>query len=270
LDATLQMPASSFAAAVQDLREGVRLAPVWWRVAIEQTITRYRRTVLGPFWLASTTIGMAIGITLVFGPILGGDWRSNFPFVLAGLLVWGIVGGGLNTAAGVFLGASGLMQSQKLPLSFHSSLAMSRLCIDFAHAVVGFWVALAAVRMFPLPHWNLLITLPLVIGTIFCLSFPLGMLSTRFRDVGYLINFILQPLFLLTPVFWRRAAMPERNYWIVDYNPLAHLLEIVRQPLLGHPAPLQYLSGSLIIFACSAVAAIVSLMLYRRRVVFWL
>jgi ABC-type polysaccharide/polyol phosphate export permease len=264
------MPASQISLAVHDLREGVRLAPIWWRMAIEQTITRYRRTVLGPFWLASSIIGMAVGLTLVFGPILGGDWRSNFPFVLSGLLCWSLVGGGINMAAGVFLGASGLMQSQKLPLSFHSSMAVSRTLIDFAHQAVGFWIAMAVVRLFPIPHWHLLLTLPIVVLTVFLLTFPLGMLSARYRDVGYFVSFILQPLFLLTPVFWRRASMPAHNYWIVDYNPLAYMLEVLRQPLLGHPVSMKYFTWAVLVLAVCALAAAVSLILHRRRVIFWL
>jgi len=270
LDVTFDMPGSRFAASVNDIREGIRLAPIWFRVAIEQTITRYRRTLLGPFWIASSTIGIAIGLTLVFGPILGGDWRSNFPFVLSGLVAWGLVSGGLINGAGVFLGASGLMQTQKLPLSFHVSLMLSRVLIDLAHQMVAFWVVMAVVRMFPLPHWQLLLSLPLVVVTVFFLAFPLGMLATRYRDVNYFIGFIVQTLFLLTPVFWRRASMPPKNYWIVDYNPLAYLLEVVRQPILGHPVEAKYWIGTLVICAGAGVLALISLTLHRRRVVFWL
>ena len=270
MDATINMPGSNLAAAIHDFREGLRLAPVWWRVAMEQTITRYRRTLLGPFWIASSTLGIAVGLTLVFGPILGGDWRSNFPFILSGLVAWGIIGGGLIMASGVFLAASALMQTQKLPLSFHVSLSISRMVIDFAHQIVAFWVVMAAVRMFPLPHWQLLLSLPLVILSVYFLSFPVGMLSTRYRDVNYFIGFVVNVLFLMTPVFWRRANMPPHNVWIVDYNPLAYMLEIVRQPLLGHPASPKYWIGAVAVLAVCAVLALVSVMMHRRRVVFWL
>jgi ABC-type polysaccharide/polyol phosphate export permease len=270
LDATFQMSGNPFGRAIHDLREGVRLAPIWWRLSVEQTITRYRRTLLGPLWIALSTVGFAAGLALVFGPILGGDWRTNFPFVFAGLLAWGLVGGVVMTGSQVFLGASGLMQTQKLPLSFHAFQAMSRHAIDFSQQLIAFWVVMAALRLFPVPHWELVFALPLILVTGFFLTFPLGMLATRYRDVAHFMGLIMQTLFLLTPVFWRRASMPPQNHWIVDYNPFAYLLEILRQPLLGHPAGMKYWSGALMVLVVSAAAALISLMLYRRRVIFWL
>jgi len=263
-------PTNSLGQAVADLRDGLRLSPLWSRVAIEQTVTRYRRTMLGPFWIASTTLATGLGLTLVFGALLGGDWRSNFPFVLAGLMSWALVGGLVTLGAGTFIGAAGLMQSQRLPLSFHVSLSMSRALIDFAHQLIAFWIIMAIVRLFPAPHWHLLVALPIALLTGFFLSFPIGMLATRYRDINYMVAFIMQTMFLLTPVFWRRANLPAERRWLVDANPFAHLLEILRQPLLGHPAPLTSWIGSLLTLAFAIIAAVISLMLYRRRVVFWL
>jgi ABC-type polysaccharide/polyol phosphate export permease len=96
------------------------------------------------------------------------------------------------------------------------------------------------------------------------------MISTRYRDVNYMVGFVLGVAFLMTPVFWRRAALPESRYWIVDMNPLSHMLEILRQPLLGHPAALHHWTSVLLVLAIGGVATVLSLMLYRRRVVFWL
>jgi ABC-type polysaccharide/polyol phosphate export permease len=74
---------------------------------------------------------------------------------------------------------------------------------------------------------------------------------------------------MLTPVFWRRTQVPEHLQWVVDLNPFAHTIEILRQPLMGHP-PAGDLSASLAILAGCALAAVISLTFFRRRVVFWL
>jgi ABC-type polysaccharide/polyol phosphate export permease len=261
---------SQFSAALRDLREGVKYAPLWWRMAVEATVTRYRRALLGPFWLATSTLAMAVGLTLVFGVILGGDWRTNFPFVLSGLMAWALVGGALAGGANVFIGAGGLMHTRPLPLTFHVWHHLARVAIDFAHQIVAFWVVMAVLRLFPLPHWHLLLGIPLVFLTNFFLIVPIGMISTRYRDVNYMVGFVLGVAFLMTPVFWRRAALPESRYWIVDMNPLSHMLEILRQPLLGHPAALHHWTSVLLILAIGGLATVLSLMLYRRRVVFWL
>jgi hypothetical protein len=82
-----------------DIAEGVRLSPLWWKLGVEQTIARYRRTVLGPFWVASTTISTGIALSVVFGAIFGGDWRGNFPFILSGVLAFQLSSGLLGDGA---------------------------------------------------------------------------------------------------------------------------------------------------------------------------
>ena len=260
----------AFGAALRDLAWGVRLTPLWWRVGIEQTVTRYRRTVLGPFWLASSTLATGFALSVVFGAIFGGNWRDTFPFVLGGVTSWFLVGGMVVEGSNTFIQASGLMQVQRLPLSFHSFLQMDRLVINLAHQVVAYWLVTLALGLFAIPHWQLILALPLVVAIGFFLSIPIGMLAARYRDIAYMVGFVMQALFMLTPVFWRRGQMHTKIAWIVDYNPFAHLLEILRQPFLGHPAAAQDWLAAIALLVAAMAAALISLVAYRRRVVFWL
>jgi ABC-type polysaccharide/polyol phosphate export permease len=168
------------------------------------------------------------------------------------------------------MAASGHMQVQQRPLSYHVFLQMHRVLINFAHQLVAYYIVMIALGFPRIPHWQVLPAIPLVLAIGFFLSFPLGMLATRYRDVGHLIGVVLGAMFMLTPVFWRRAQVSNELIWIVDYNPFTYLLEIMRQPFLGHPAELRYWLVSLIILLISAVLAIFSLMKFRQRVVFWL
>jgi ABC-type polysaccharide/polyol phosphate export permease len=259
-----------FIAAIQDLAAGARLAPLWWRVGLDQTVARYRRTLLGPFWLASSTLATAFSLAIVFGSIFHANLSDSFPFIMSGVVCWGITGGMLMEGSQVFFAGAGVMQARKMPLSFHAFLQIDRMMINFAHQLVAFWVVMALMRMFPVPHWQLLLSLPLIVATAILFSIPLGMVSVRYRDINYGIGFFAQALFMLTPVFWRKGQISPKMSWIATYNPFAHLLEVLRQPLLGHPAPLADWMGALMFFACSAVAAVICLTLYRPRVVFWL
>lgn len=257
-------------AALKDIEDGLRLAPLWWRLGIEQTATRYRRTLLGPFWLAGSTIATGFALVIVFGGIMGMNWREAVPFILTGITAWTIVSGVVSDGAQTFMQASGVMQVQKLPLSFHACLQMHRVLINFAHQIVAFWIIMLLMGFFTVPHWQLLLSLPIVVVTGFLLTFPIGMLSTRYRDVANFVTLAMSALFMLTPVFWRRAQVSPEMMWIVDYNPFAYLLEIIRQPFLGHPVGLRYWAVSLLILVVSALLAVISLALFRRRVVYWL
>ena len=261
---------NGWTAALKDLREGTRLSPLWWRIGIEGTAARYRRTLLGPFWLAGSTLATGFALAAVFGGILGGDWRTTVPFILTGVTTWVIISGVIMSGSQTFSQAAGPLQVQKLPLSFHAFLQMHRVLIDFAHQLVAYWFIMTVLGFFKLPHWQILFAIPMVLAIGFFLSFPLGMLSTRYRDIAQFISIAMGAMFMLTPVFWKRVQVSSDFLWIVDYNPLAYMLEIVRQPFLGLPAEPKHWLVSLLILAVSALLAVISLALYRRRVVFWL
>lgn len=260
----------AIAEAFKDIREGFVLTPLWWRLGLDQTIARYRRTILGPFWLASSTLATGMGLSLVFGSLFGGDWRQNFAYILSGVVCFNMISIMVSEAAQTYITASGTMQTRSLPLSFHALLAGDKQLINFAHQLIGYWAVTLILGQFSIPYWEFLFSLGLVMTIGFFLSFPLGMLAVRYRDVNYFVGFILQALFMLTPVFWKRSQIPAKMQWIADYNPLAHMLEIMRQPLLGHPAPMPDLFAVLATLAATMILALVSLMAFRRRVVFWL
>lgn len=261
---------SPIAAAVGDLAEGFRLSPLWWRLGLEQTFNRYRRTLLGPFWIASATVSMGLSMAFVFGSLLGGDWRESLPHILSGVLCWSLVSGVVTESTGVFLGAGSMMQSQRLPLSFHALLMTNKVVVNFLHQILAFWAVMAAFRLLTVPHWTIVLAIPMVTLTSFTLAIPIAMVSARYRDIGFLIGTAFGAMFLLTPVFWSRAQLPPDKRWIADYNPFAHLLEILRQPFIGQPAPALNWYASFAVLILGLLLTIVSLALFRKRVVFWL
>jgi ABC-type polysaccharide/polyol phosphate export permease len=79
-----------------------------------------------------------------------------------------------------------------------------------------------------------------------------------------------QILFFLTPVFWSPDQMTGRRSIILKMNPFAHLLELIRQPVLGHvPSLIHWEWGIGLMFVLGAIA-VTMLTLYRKRIVFWL
>jgi ABC-type polysaccharide/polyol phosphate export permease len=261
---------SPLAAAVGDLAEGVRLSPLWWRLGLEATYNRYRRTILGPFWIASAMLATGLSMAFVFGSLMGGDWRETLPHILAGVLCWSLVSGAVTDGVGVYTGSVGMMQAQRLPLSFYAMLNSNKLVVNFVHQIVAFWGVMLLFRLFTVPHWTALLAIPLVAVTGFLISIPVGMISARYRDVGFLISTAFGAMFLLTPVFWNRAQLSPDKRWIADYNPFAHLLEIIRQPFMGQPAPLLNWYASLGVLVVAAVIAVFSIAMFRKRVIFWL
>ncbi|WP_375450216.1 ABC transporter permease [uncultured Devosia sp.] len=95
-----------------------------------------------------------------------------------------------------------------------------------------------------------------------------AILSTRYRDIPQVTLNLIQVVFFVTPVFWSVEVLPTRPAF-VHFNPMYHLLEVVRAPLLGKlPSSESWLS----VIALSVAGLAVTAYLYRRayaRIAYW-
>jgi ABC-type polysaccharide/polyol phosphate export permease len=262
---------NQFKAAIADLRQGIEMAPLWSAIGWDQTMSRFRRTILGPFWLSSGLLGMAFALSFVFGGLFGStDWRSNFEFTIMGVLAWGILGAAVAEGANAFITGFPMSSIQKLPLSFHIAIHMYRTLVNFFCQLIVAEVLVVAIGRAHVPNWTIVPGLILVSTTTFFVSFAVAFPSSRFRDVGYTIGLLANMLFFLTPVFWRPEQMKGIKRAVLNYNPLAHELELIRQPLMGAmPQPADWL-WSLGLLAAAVVATFLLLWAFRRRVIFWM
>jgi len=258
-------------AAFRDLIDGVRLAPLWLTLGWDQTASRFRRTVLGPFWLTANLLAMAFALSFIFGGLLGnGNWRSTFSLMISGILCWSITGGYLGDASNTFISAGDLMNTMRLPLTFHVLLMMYKNVINFLAQLIALWIVLFLLKLGAVPDISLLLGLPIVLINGIFLSLIIAMPATRFRDINQTIVVSVQILFFLTPVFWPPAQMQGKRSLILTLNPFAHLLELIRQPVLGHtPSLIHWEWGIGLMFVLGATA-VTMLTFYRKRIVFWL
>jgi ABC-type polysaccharide/polyol phosphate export permease len=261
---------SPLMAAFKDVGDAIRLAPLWWRLGLDQTASRFQRSILGPFWMACNLLVVAFALAFIVGGLMGVNLRESYPQVVAGLLAWSLVGTTIADAQAIFLYNAGLMQSQRLPLTFYVFLHAQKAATNFLTQLIAFWAMMLVLGRFAAPHWTLLPAVALVLLSVCFLGFIIAIPSTRFRDVAYMMSYVVQLLFYVTPVFWTRAQMSPKYRWVVDYSPLAHQVELLRAPLTGHaPAPIDWL-WSLGTVGAFALVAIALLALFRKRVVFWL
>ena len=256
--------------AFRDIVDGVKLAPLWLRLGWEQTVARFRRTVFGPFWLTANLLAISFSLSVVFGMLMGQNYRQNFALIISGVLSWSLIGGVMSDSAGVFISSGPWMQTMKMPLTFYVLLMMTRDFINYLAQLIALWIVLLLLRLGAPPTWHLLIGLPIVLLDGALISLIIAMPSTRFRDINQTIGFATQILFFITPVFWVPSQAHGRASLIYQLNPFAHLLELIRQPVLGNaPALIHYEWAFGITVVLSAVA-FTMLALFRKRVVFWL
>ncbi len=246
------------------------MAPLWLSMGWQQTLSRFRRTILGPFWLSANLVVIGFSMAYVFGGLAAGGTNALLPKLLAGLLSWALIGGPIGEAAGVFISAGPMMTSQRMPLSFHVYLLLFRNLINFVAQLLALWLVFVLLRFGSPPAWPILIGVPLVLINSFLISLIMALPSTRFRDVNQLTGFVIQILFFVTPVFWDPSQMKPQYRFILDYNPFAHYLALLREPLLGRAPALIHYEWTICSILVLSVVAVALLALYRKRVIFWL
>ena len=263
-------PPSPFVRAVADLVEGARLRNLWGRLGWQDVRRRYRRSVLGPWWITLSTGLMIALLGTLYGTLFKLPVTEYLPHVAVGLVVWGLLGNLVVEGCIVFVEARGIVHQIGLPLSLHAYRLVWRNLLAFAHnAAVLPLVALACGVW---PGWTGLLALPglaaiCVNGVWVGLAF--GTVAARFRDLPPIVDSVMRIAFLATPIVWTPALLSERA-WLLTFNPFHHLLEVVRAPLLGElPAADSWIAVGVMTVAGWTVA----LALYARcrgRIAFWL
>jgi len=256
--------------ALEDISSGIRQTSLWWELGRSDLRTRYRRTVLGPFWM---TLGMAItvgGLGVVWSTIFGINVNEFFPYLTSGMITWQFMAGALSEGSNTFTGHSGIITGKKMPLTIHALRISIRNLINFFHNLIVF-IAVASIFGVDITIWSIAfipgIILLLMNYVWFCLL--MGVIGARYRDVPALMGPLIFILFLVTPVMWK-PTMLGRSQLLAELNPLTHFLEIIRNPMLGQAPDLTSYGIVVIITTLGWISAFLVFRKFRNRIVFWL
>lgn len=220
---------------------GARDVHVWSLLAQDDIRGRYRRTMLGPFWLTLSHAIFVVGLGLSFSIILGQPLDQYFVYLAAGMTVWVLISTSLIDSPTIFMRGYNLLYSYDLPASVHIFRVVLSQFMMFAHHLLIYLAALVFVNN--VANWNTLLAIPglIVLGVAMTgWSTLLAVIGARFRDIGPGIAALTQMAFMLTPIFWERSHL--RGFeWFALMNPLYHFVEVVRAPMLGRaPEPLTW------------------------------
>jgi ABC-type polysaccharide/polyol phosphate export permease len=205
----------------------------------------------------------------LYGRLFGQDVGSYFPFLAIGFVVWQLIASLMNDAGQVFIATEQYIKQIRMPFTVHVLRMVWRNVIIFAH---NFVIGIVVLIWF-LPNWTWL-PLMALLGLFFIVlngvwfGILLGLLCARFRDIPPIVSSVVQLAFFITPVLWRKEML-GRHQWAADVNPLYHLIEVVRAPLLGESAAsLSWIIVVLLTIVGFAIT-IPFFARYRARVAYW-
>jgi lipopolysaccharide transport system permease protein len=262
-------PVSQWRRAGRDVVDGVRAYRVWSKLAWMDIKQRYRRSVLGPFWITITMVVFIAAIGPLYGLLLGIPTEEFMPYLAMGIITWGLVSGVILEGTTAFLSAEDLVRSVKLPFAVHIFRMLYRNLIMFAHNILAFIPVMIYLGI--TPRWEWLAAIPgaaIILVAGLPAAFLLGTLCARYRDLQQIIASLVQLSFFLTPIFWKPELLGGRRYF-AEYNPFHLLIELVRAPIVdGIPSALTYGKVAVLILILYAAAALFFVR-YRRRLSFW-
>jgi ABC-type polysaccharide/polyol phosphate export permease len=243
---------------------------IWWAIAVEDVVGRYRRTVIGPLWLVLSQVAFIGGVYILHKSLFGRGQQDFLLYLSISIPAWSLISGLLSEGATSLVRSKGYVESYPLPLAIYLIRTVAGAFVTFAHLFTVFIAVSLVMRHAPTIHAIALLPALVLISLYgFGVNLILAPIGARFRDIQPAIGSALGLLFVLTPIFW--VPTPEQLHNpLLQMNPFYHLLEVVRQPLLGS-------WGALIDWYVSAGIAVGSLVIgsvvyarTRPNVVYWL
>ena len=223
-----------------DWTELWRYRDLWLTLALRDIKLRYRQTALGVAWVLLLPL-MASGIfTVVFSMVahLPSDGSPYFLFVFAGYLGWSAFQNTLQRCSVSLVGNAALVTKVYFPRILLPASTVLASLLDFSVGGVIFLAALL-LRGELAPITSLLLV-PLLLLILQVLALGIGLfmaaLTVRYRDVQYVLPFMIQLLLYASPVAYGVSVVPPdlRRFYLL--NPIAPLLDALRTALLGHGA----------------------------------
>jgi homopolymeric O-antigen transport system permease protein len=257
--------------AVQDIWGGLNAWRLWTLFGFNDVKMRYRRSTLGPFW-ASLSMALQVLVTgFVMAVLFKMTLQRYLPYICIGMIMWGFLTALVSEGAVAFVSSSELILQVKRPLFVYLLQVVWRNVIVGAHTIVVFFAVAFLFGLFPGPTYLLAIPgLVLFFLTCVWMAGVVGILSTRFRDIPLIVTNAFMALFWLTPVVYELDQLSGPMKWVITLNPLYHVLEVFRRPLLlGEPSAVDWL-----VAAVTALLGWMFLILLfartRKRIPFWL
>lgn len=206
-------------------------------------ITVYKQTVLGPLWYLIQPLFTSVTFTIIFNNVAGINTGTVPPFLfnLAGITVWNYFTACLNGTSDTFKTNANIFGKVYFPrIITPLSVVISNL-IKFG---IQFFIFIIFYIFYyfqgaDLSLNGLVLFFPILIAIMGVLGLGLGMLIssmvTKYRDFSYLVGFGIQLLMYLSAVMYPMELIKEKipKYgWLVEYNPLAYIIETARYMLL--------------------------------------
>lgn len=204
-------------------------------------ITFYKQTILGPLWFIVQPLLTTLIFVILFGNIakLSTDGIPQLAFYLAGITIWNYFSESLTKTSSVFTANASIFGKVYfprliMPLSIVAS-SLLKFAVQFAlFILVVLYYTFVAQSIQP-NLWILFTPVLILLMALFALGVGMifSSLTTKYKDLTFLLTFGIQLFMYITPVVYPSSALPEKFQILVKINPLSSIFECFRYAYLG-------------------------------------
>jgi lipopolysaccharide transport system permease protein len=227
-----------------NLKDVWRYRDLLWLLVKRDFVSFYKQTILGPLWFFIQPLFTTIIFTFIFGNLAGlsTDGLPRPLFYMAGITAWNYFADCLTKTSTVFRDNAHIFGKVYFPrLIMPLSIVVSNL-VRFGVQMLLFFVMIGYYlfknEMGSLFHPNIYVLLfPVLVLMMALLGLGLGLiitaLTTKYRDLAFLITFGVQLMMYATTVIYPLSAAPEKYRWLIELNPMTGIIEAFRYGFLG-------------------------------------
>ena len=227
-----------------NLKDVWRYRDLLWLLVKRDFVSFYKQTILGPLWFFIQPLFTTIIFTFIFGNLAGlsTDGLPQPLFYMAGITAWNYFADCLTKTSTVFRDNAHIFGKVYFPrLIMPLSIVVSNL-VRFGVQMLLFFVMIGYYlfqnEMGSLFHPNIYVLLfPVLVLMMALLGLGLGLiitaLTTKYRDLAFLITFGVQLMMYGTTVIYPLSAAPEKYRWLIELNPMTGIIEAFRYGFLG-------------------------------------
>ena len=226
-----------------DLKFAYNSRSSWWFTATARTRARFSKTIIGNYWLGLSNLLSIISLGLVYGVVFAvNDFRSYFIYLGLGLVLWNSLSSAIVSAPELFSHNAQNIKNTNVPVIFYTFEEWAFYLQIFLQSFSLVFIFLLLFKFNLLIHLIIAAWFPLVNFIIFIYWFPLiiCILSIWYTDISQLVPVVLQILFLVSPILYKKENLGDL-LWISKVNLPYQVISQVRDSLI---------SGEINLMAC--------------------
>ena len=222
--------------------------------------TKYKRSVLGVFWSFLNPLLTMVVQYVVFSNLFRFDVPHYQAYLIIGIVLYNFFSESTGMALSSIIGNAGLITKVYVPKYIYPLTRVLSSMVNLVISLIPLLLVTLISGCVPTKAY-LLVPFALVCLAVFCLGIGLLLAAAMvfFRDIQFLWGVLSMIWMYLTPIFYPASILPENVAWVLNINPLNHVIVFVRTCLMDgiSPEPVMYVQCALMALGTLLVGALV-------------